>query len=73
MILLVRVAVALGVGIVASWIVYAVAYDSISGNGYAYIAVGIGIAAFFVVGATGWYQRFRQATWERRTRRMGGR
>ncbi len=60
MILLVRVAAALGVGIVASWIVYAVAGDFLSGNGYAYVAGGIGVPAFFVVGATWWYQRFRQ-------------
>lgn len=70
MILLVRIAIALGVGIAASWVVYPFVGNSL-GNGYAYIAVGVGVAAFFVVGATGWYQSFRETMWERRIRRMG--
>jgi hypothetical protein len=70
--LMLRAALALGVGVVASWIVYAVARDSIPGNGYALVAFGVGFVAFVLIGSTDWYQRIRREMWERRFKGMRG-
>lgn len=50
-------------------LVYAFAGDSF-GNGYILVVAVVGFAAFVIVGQTTWYQRYRQAAWERRFRRM---
>ncbi len=71
MILLVRAVVSFPVGVAVSWIVYAFAGSSVSGNGYAAIACGVWIVAFLLVGQTQRYRRFRRGMWERRLKRMG--
>lgn len=70
MILLVRLLVAFGIGLVGSWIVYAFFRDGISGNGYLYIALGISVVGFFWFGGSQWYERFRRDAWQRRIDRM---